>query len=196
MDFSCSWNLNAHYVIFAAQGKNNNSRQSLMMSWRSVGSWELLSSLLNIHICHIHSEIMSKFYSGNIHVTWSHFFIFLFDIFFPFIGLIDSTAEDVTGNGMRETCSKGRPGHDSNLGPPQRGQSLCTWDACSPNWAKRRPTWSHFIHVYSMFPQKLQRTERVKWIRLHWWATRWNLNITKEFSGFEHCWKHFEKILK
>ena len=31
------------------------------------------------------------------------------------------------------------PGLDSNMGPLQRGQSLCTWDARSTNWANVRP---------------------------------------------------------
>ena len=48
--------------------------------------------------------------------------------FWPF-GFIDRTAENLDRKQEWE----------SNLGPLQRGQSLCTWDACSTNWAKRRP---------------------------------------------------------
>ena len=62
---------------------------------------------------------------------------FFFQYFFwPFIDFIDSTAEDMTGNGIRERgrdtrLRAPRPGLDPGL--PQRGQSLCTWDACSSN---------------------------------------------------------------
>ena len=34
------------------------------------------------------------------------------------------------------------PGRDTNPGLLQRGQSLCTRDACSTNWAKQRPSLS------------------------------------------------------
>ena len=75
---------------------------------------------------------------------------------FFFYGFIDRIAEDVTGH-MRwqrgrvthliyiapfrvpkDTQQRAR-GQESNPGPLQRGRSLCTWDACSTTWAKRRP---------------------------------------------------------
>ena len=58
---------------------------------------------------------------------------FFLSIFF--LAFIVSTAKQMTGNRMRE-----RGGSDSDLGPLQRGQSLCTWDTCATNWAEQHPT--------------------------------------------------------
>ena len=64
----------------------------------------------------------------------------IFNYFFgPLYGFIDRTAEDTTGNRIRERGSDPQqraPGQDSNLGLLQRGRS---GDARSTNWAQRRP---------------------------------------------------------
>ena len=65
-------------------------------------------------------------------ICFSNFFV-------PLYCFLDTIAEEMTGNRMREGGSHRQqraPGQDSNPGPLQRGQSLCTQDACSTNWAK------------------------------------------------------------
>ena len=42
------------------------------------------------------------------------------------------------------THSQWSPGRESKPGPLQRGRSLCTWDACPTNWAKRHPKFCNF----------------------------------------------------
>ena len=59
--------------------------------------------------------------------------IYLFTIFWPFHGFIDSTAEAMTGNRVRGRGSDTQqrdPGRESNPGPLQ---SLSTWDTRSTN---------------------------------------------------------------
>ena len=50
---------------------------------------------------------------------------------------------------------QGAPGWDSNLGPLQRGHSLCTWNACSTNWANGSPCLviisAYLAHCFSGF---------------------------------------------
>ena len=73
------------------------------------------------------------------------FFFFLFFFFYSiyafiylFFGLymafIDSSAEELPGNWMRGRQQRA-PGWDSNSGLLQPGQSLCTRDTCTTNWA-------------------------------------------------------------
>lgn len=57
-------------------------------------------------------------------------------IFWP-LGFIDRTAEHMTGTDWER--GGGAPGRDSDPGPLQWGQSLCSWDARSTHWAERRP---------------------------------------------------------
>ena len=69
-------------------------------------------------------------------------FYALFFFFWPLYGFIDSSAEEMTENRMRERGSDRQqraPGRDSNPGPLQRGQSICTLDACPTNCAKQCP---------------------------------------------------------
>ena len=76
---------------------------------------------------------------------WYVCFFTLFSIFFKvFVGLLwlSRSDEDLIGNKMRERGSDMQqrdPGLESNLGPLQRGQSLCTWDARSTHRAKQHP---------------------------------------------------------
>ena len=68
---------------------------------------------------------------------------FFYCLFLAFHGFIDSTAEEVTGNRVKESVSDMQqrgPGWESNPGLLQRGQSLCTWDTCSTHWAKWQPS--------------------------------------------------------
>ena len=71
---------------------------------------------------------------------WLFFLAFLY-------GFIDSTGSRYDGKQEERERERKRgtdmqqrtQGWDSNPGPLQRGQSLCTWDACSINWTKQRP---------------------------------------------------------
>ena len=79
--------------------------------------------------------------------TWRHFFIFIFffeflKVFFGPFGLLIGKLKTWTGNRIKERGSdmqQRAPGWESNPDPLQWWQSLCTWDACSTNWAKRAP---------------------------------------------------------
>ena len=64
-------------------------------------------------------------------VTLCSLFIYLFKYVLAFI---DKTAEDMTGNRMRERGSEEPQARTPAQG---WGQNLCTWDSCSTNWAKR-----------------------------------------------------------
>ena len=71
-------------------------------------------------------------------VVFGFSFFFFLSIFLAFHGFIDSTVEELTGNRERDRGSDTQqrdPGQESNSDPMQQGQSLCTWDACSTNWA-------------------------------------------------------------
>ena len=86
-----------------------------------------------------------------LHFLTQVFFKFCFKCsFWPFYGFIDRIAGEVAGNRMRERgrdTQQRAPGWKSNPGPLQRGQSLCTWDARSTNWAKRRPNARLFKNI-------------------------------------------------
>ena len=76
-------------------------------------------------------------------ITGTYFFLFLFfKYFFGLWWLYWLYSTEMTGKRVRERGSdmqKRDPDLDSNPGPLQWGQSLCTWDARSTTWAKRCP---------------------------------------------------------
>ena len=71
------------------------------------------------------------------------------DLFcFGLYGFIERSDEDVIGNRTRagSDMQQRAPGRDSNLGPLQRGHSLC-----STNWVKQLPRMRDFRrHTYSL----------------------------------------------
>lgn len=78
---------------------------------------------------------------SNLSLVWTraHFFKHIFWAFWLLLTeQLKSDRKQVEierGSDMQQRA----PGGESNLGPLQRGQSLCTWDARSTNWAKWRP---------------------------------------------------------
>ena len=77
---------------------------------------------------------MSNLLNNECRIIYMYFFG-------AFLSIIQRTAEATTGIRVRERGSDTQQrasGWNSNPGPLQRGQSLCTWDARSTNWAKRR----------------------------------------------------------
>ena len=79
---------------------------------------------------------------------------FLKELFFWTFGFIDRTAEDLDRK-QREGGSdtqQNDPGQESNPGPLQRGQSPCTGDTWSTNWAERHPLLESFwLLVFKIF---------------------------------------------
>ena len=93
-----------------------------------------------------HSIALSP-YKGSFHLWNDAPIKVFFLVFWPLYGFVDSSAEDVTGNRIRERGSNTQqraPGWESNPAPLQQGQCLCTWDACSTHWAKQCPLFCLF----------------------------------------------------
>ena len=87
------------------------------------------------------------------------FFFFFRYVFCPLYGFIDRTTLEMTGNRMRERgthLQQRVPGWDSNPGPLQQGQILCTWEACSASWTKQHPIVSSSVHFCAFLPAVCQ----------------------------------------
>ena len=80
---------------------------------------------------------------------------FLKYTFFGLLALLTEQLKTCQETGWEGSDKQQRaPSRDSNLGPLQRGQSLCTWDTCSIHWAKQRPLIALFCnqkHKFSLW---------------------------------------------
>ena len=114
-------------------------------------------------------DLLQEPYTGW--YTWPHLkrnyyhycHIFIIYLFLLVICFIDRTAEDMIGNRMKERGSDTRqttPRPELNPGPLQWGRSLCTWDSCSTNWAKRPPIQVSFDMVWHQDWDTASTTDR------------------------------------